>query len=126
LGKPRITETLDRLSSNTALKNSIYLLSIIIFFMFILLPPILGIVIKWNSIGEVLNQSELMSEALNAIGMSFAVAFFVSFIDLVAGIPMAWMITRGRSKWLNVLDTFSDIPFVVPTATLGYSLLRLC
>jgi len=123
LGKPRITETLDRLSSNTALKNSIYLLSIIIFFMFILLPPILGIVIKWNSIGEVLNQSELMSEALNAIGMSFAVAFFVSFIDLVAGIPMAWMITRGRSKWLNVLDTFSDIPFVVPTATLGYSLL---
>lgn len=123
MGKPRITETLDRLSSNTALKNSIYLLSIIIFFMFILLPPILGIVIKWNSIGEVLNQSELMSEALNAIGMSFAVAFFVSFIDLVAGIPMAWMITRGRSKWLNVLDTFSDIPFVVPTATLGYSLL---
>ena len=123
MGKPKITETLDKLSSNMAIKNSMYLLSIIIFFMLILLPPILGIVIKWNSIGDVLNQSNLLSEALNAIAMSFAVAFFVSFIDLVAGIPMAWMITRGKSKWLNVLDTFSDIPFIVPTATLGYSLL---
>ncbi|RLI15861.1 hypothetical protein DRO41_03490 [Candidatus Bathyarchaeota archaeon] len=123
MGKPKITETLDKLSSNMAIKNSMYLLSIIIFFMLILLPPILGIIIKWNSIGDVLNQSNLLSEALNAIAMSFAVAFFVSFIDLVAGIPMAWMITRGKSKWLNVLDTFSDIPFIVPTATLGYSLL---
>ena len=35
---------------------------------------------------------------------------------------MAWMITRGKSKWLSVLDTLSDIPFIVPTATLGYSL----
>ncbi|MCD6432114.1 iron ABC transporter permease [Candidatus Bathyarchaeota archaeon] len=123
MGKPKITERLDKLSSNMAIKNSMYLLSIIIFFMLILLPPILGIIIKWNSIGDVLNQSNLLSEALNAIAMSFAVAFFVSFIDLVAGIPMAWMITRGKSKWLNVLDTFSDIPFIVPTATLGYSLL---
>jgi len=36
LGKPKITETLDKLSSNTAIKNSMYLLSIIIFFMLIL------------------------------------------------------------------------------------------
>jgi len=71
----------------------------------------------------VLNQPQLISEALNAIAASFGIAFFVSFIDVVAGVPMAWMITRGKSKWLNVLDTFSDIPFIVPTATLGYSLL---
>jgi thiamine transport system permease protein len=36
---------------------------------------------------------------------------------------MAWLITRGKSKWLNILDTLSDIPFIVPTAALGYSLL---
>ena len=121
--KPKITETLDRLSSKTAIKNTIYMLSIIIFFAFILLPPILGIIIKWGSIQDVLNQPELMSEALNAVAASFAVAFFVSSIDVIAGVPMAWMITRGKSKWLNVLDTLSDIPFIVPTATLGYSLL---
>jgi thiamine transport system permease protein len=36
---------------------------------------------------------------------------------------MAWFIARGKSRWINVLDTFSDIPFIVPTAALGYSLL---
>ena len=121
--KPKITEALDKLSSKTIIKNTIYMLSIIVFFALILLPPILGIVMKWGSIQDVLNQPELISAASNAIAASFAVAFLVSFIDIIAGIPMAWMITRGKSKWLNVLDTLSDIPFIVPTAALGYSLL---
>lgn len=121
--KPKIAKALDKLSSKTAIKNTIYIVSILIFFALILLPPILGIIIKWGSIEDVLNQPKLMSEAFNAIAASFAVAFFVSFVDVVAGVPMAWMITRGKSKWLNVLDTLSDIPFIVPTATLGYSLL---
>lgn len=122
LSKSKIIETLDKLSSKTTIKNTIYLTSIIIFLVLILFPPILGIIIKWGLIQDVLDQSELMSEAVNAISASFAVAFFVSFIDVVAGVPMAWIITRGKSRWLNVLDTLSDIPFIVPTATLGYSL----
>jgi thiamine transport system permease protein len=120
--KLKIAKALDKLSSKTIIKNTIYIVSIIIFFALILFPPILGIIIKWGSIEDVLNQPKLMSEAFNAIAASFAVAFFVSFIDVVAGVPMAWMITRGKSKWLSVLDTLSDIPFIVPTATLGYSL----
>jgi len=121
--KPKIAKALDKLSSKTVIKNTIYIVSIVIFFVLILLPPILGIIIKWGSIEDVLSEPQLMSGALNAIGMSFAVALLVSFIDVVAGVPMAWMITRGKSKWLSVLDTLSDIPFIVPTATLGYSLL---
>jgi len=123
LSQPRITQILDRVSSKAAVRNTIYTISIAVFFALILLPPILGIIIKWDSIYSVLDEPKLMSEALNAIFSSFAVAFLVSFIDLVAGVPMAWMITRGKSKWLNVLDTLSDIPFIIPTATLGYSLL---
>ena len=44
-------------------------------------------------------------------------------MDLLAGVPLAWLITRGKSRWLSVLDTLADLPFVVPTAALGYSLL---
>ena len=121
--KLKITKTLDNLSSKSAIRNTVYLTSIILFFALILLPPILGIIIKWSTMQQVINTPELMSSALNAVSMSFAVAFLVSFIDVVAGLPMAWMITRGKSRWLNVLDTLSDIPFIVPTATLGYSLL---
>lgn len=64
-----------------------------------------------------------MSRATAAIYSSFVIAIFVSIIDVVAGLPTAWLITRGRSKWLNVLDTFADIPFIIPTVALGYSLL---
>ncbi len=64
-----------------------------------------------------------LARATSAIGASFIVALFVATVDILAGLPTAWLITRGESRWLNVLDTFSDIPFIVPTATLGYSLL---
>jgi thiamine transport system permease protein len=64
-----------------------------------------------------------MGRALSAVANSFAVALLVSVLDVLAGIPMAWLITRGKSKWLSVLDTLADIPFIVPTAALGYSLL---
>jgi thiamine transport system permease protein len=123
LPKPKIIEALDRLSSKKAVRYGVYLTAVTIFFALILLPPILGIIIKWGTMQQVLNQPQLMTRALNAIETSFAVALFVSALDVVTGIPMAWLITRGKSRWLNVLDTFSDIPFIVPTAALGYSLL---
>jgi len=120
--KHKITDALDRLSSKKSVKYGVYLTAVTIFFALILLPPILGIIIKWNTIQQVLSLPELTVGALNAIGNSFAVALLVSTIDVIAGVPMAWLITRGKSKWLNVLDTLSDIPFIVPTAALGYSL----
>ena len=91
--------------------------------MLILLPPIFGIVIKWGAIQTVFDQPELAGRALSAITASFIIALAVSALDLIAGIPMAWLITRGKSRWLSVLDTLADIPFIVPTAALGYSLL---
>jgi thiamine transport system permease protein len=122
LPKSKITEALDRLSSRKTVRYGVYLTAVTIFFALILLPPILGIIIKWNTMQQVLNQPELMTRALNAIENSFTVALLVSALDIVTGIPLALLITRGKSKWLNVLDTLSDIPFIVPTAALGYSL----
>jgi thiamine transport system permease protein len=118
-----MSEALDRLSSRKAVKYGVYLTAVILFFALILLPPILGIIIKWNTMQQVLNQPALMSRALSAVENSFMIALFVSALDVATGVPMAWLITRGKSKWLNVLDTVSDIPFIVPTAALGYSLL---
>ncbi len=121
--KSKITEALDNLSSRKAVKYAVYLTAVGLFFALILLPPILGIVVKWGTMQQVLNDQPLMNQALQAILYSFVIALLVSALDIVAGIPMAWLISRGKSRWLNVLDTFSDIPFIVPTAALGYSLL---
>lgn len=100
-----------------------YSCSAIFFFALILIPPILGILLKWNTMGQIFGDHSLMSRATAAVYASFAIAIFVSIIDLVAGLPIAWLIARGRSKWLSVLDTLADMPFIVPTVTLGYSLL---
>jgi len=123
LARFNITRFLDSLSSRSIVRYIVYSCSVAFFFALILVPPILGIVLKWNTIGEIFEKPSLMSRATAAIYASFAIALFVSIIDVVAGLPMAWFITRGGFKWLKSLDTLADIPFIIPTVALGYSLL---
>lgn len=123
LNKRKILATLDSLSSKKSIKFAVYLTATALFFALILLPPILGIFLKWGTMQQALGQPNLVSRALTAIQNSFTVALLVSAIDLITGIPMAWLIARQRSRWIGILDTLSDIPFIVPTAVLGYSLL---
>jgi thiamine transport system permease protein len=111
------------LSSKKLLKHSLYFSAIIVFFAIILVPPIIGIMMKIGTIQNVLDKSSLMDTTFVSISNSFTVGLIVSAFDLIAGIPLAWLVTRGESRWLNILDTLADLPFVVPTAALGYSLL---
>jgi thiamine transport system permease protein len=119
----RINKTLDKLSSKKTIKFAIYASAVIIFFALILVPPIAGIFLKWGNIQFILSQPALVNRALGAIQNSFIIALTVAALDLVAGIPMAWLITRGKSRWLSAIDTLADIPFIIPTTALGYSLL---
>jgi len=114
---------LDRVSSKPAARYLTYSVSIVFFFALIFIPPILGILIRWNQVGQIFENPNRQSRALAAIYASFGVALFVSLIDIIAGLPLAWFIARGKSRWLNALDTLVDIPFILPTVALGYSLL---
>jgi thiamine transport system permease protein len=100
-----------------------YLGAVLVFLALILLPPIIGIFTKADSIQQVIDQPSLLDRALIAVTNSFIIALIVSALDVIAGIPLAWLITRGKSRWMAILDTLADIPFIVPTAALGYSLL---
>jgi thiamine transport system permease protein len=119
----KITKQLDKLSSRKAIKYGVYASAVIIFFGLILVPPIAGIFIKWDNIQFILAQPVLVGRALGAIQNSFIIALIVAALDLLAGIPMAWLIARGKSRWLSAIDTLADIPFIIPTTALGYSLL---
>ena len=114
---------LDTLSANPAMRRGVYIGALLFFIILILIPPIIGILLKWDLIGETLRDSTLVARAQNAILASFAIAFFVSFLDLLAGLPLAWLIVRRRGRWVSIIDTLADIPFIVPTVTLGYSVL---
>ncbi len=121
--RQKISDALNTLSSKKVPKYATYSIAVIVFLTLVLLPPIIGIFTKVDSMGQAIQNSELTGRALGAILNSFIVALLVSLLDVLAGVPMAWLITRGKSRWMNVLDTLADIPFIVPTAALGYSLL---
>jgi thiamine transport system permease protein len=123
VNRRKLSDALNALSSKKAPKYTTYLAAIVIFLALILLPPIIGIFTKFGSIQQIFNQPALMDRALISITNSFIIALLVSAFDVVAGVPIAWLITRGKSRWLNILDALSDVPFIVPTAALGYSLL---
>jgi len=123
LSRSGLLKFLDRVSSKPTARYLTYSVSVAFFFALILIPPILGIVLKWNLIGQIFENPSLQSRALSAIYASFGIALFVSLVDVVAGVPLAWFISRGKARWLNILDTFVDIPFILPTVALGYSLL---
>ena len=118
-----IVKYLDRVSSKPIVRQLIYSGSVVFFFGIILIPPILGIFLKWNTLGEIFQDPSLMARASSAIYASFAIAFLVASLDMIVGLPFAWFIARGESRWLNVIDTLADMPFIIPTVTLGYSLL---
>jgi thiamine transport system permease protein len=119
----KLWNALNKLSSKKPLKYTLYLSAIIIFFAIILIPPIIGILIKTPTLQNIADQPALMNTALGAISNSFTIGLIVAALDLLAGVPLAWLITRSKSRWISILDTLADLPFVVPTAALGYSLL---
>jgi thiamine transport system permease protein len=119
----KIVKFLDRISSKPIVRYVVYVAAVLFFLLIIFVPPILGIGLRLSLFLNVVNNPQLVSRALNAIWLSFAVATLVSIIDLTAGIPTAWFIARGKSRWLNLIDTLADLPFIIPTVALGYSLL---
>ncbi|MEM1515104.1 MAG: ABC transporter permease subunit [Candidatus Bathyarchaeia archaeon] len=120
-GGPLIRK-LSELSSNRFIKIIIYSSSLIFFFALIFFPPIIGIIENFGCIGAIMGEHSLISRANIAIIQSFIMASVVSILDLMAALPLAWFIVRSKSRAIHFIDALVDIPFLMPTAALGYSL----
>ncbi len=60
----------------------------------------------------------------SAVGVSFLIGSVATAVDLATGVPMAILITRGRFRGLSkVLDALVNVPYIVPSAALGISLM---
>lgn len=118
-----LSARLDKSSSKQWAKRALYASAIIFLFALILLPPVLGITFRLGLVGQVLQDRGLTARAQSAILWSFAIAFSVAFLDLLAGLPLAWLIARGGSRFVSFFDALVDIPFIIPTVALGFSTL---
>jgi thiamine transport system permease protein len=98
---------------------------IILFFLFFVILPTIYILsyafTEWGSIEALLEDQGRMDLIWGAIGASFQIAGIVTVIDIVTGLPMAWMLVRKDFRGKNLLDTLIDMPLAVPTAALGFS-----
>jgi len=119
----RFLNILDGLSANRRVSDLVYAFSVIFFFALVLLPPMFGILLKFDKVEEVLRDPILLSRSWSAISWSFVLAFVVSALDLMLGIPLAWLIVRSSPRWGSIVDTLADIPFIIPTVALGFSTL---
>lgn len=60
-----------------------------------------------------------------ALRTSFGLALAAAIADAVAGLPIAWVLTRYRFPGRRLLDAAIDLPFALPTAVAGIALATL-
>lgn len=98
------------------LRKSIYVLAGVFFVLIIFLPAVFilsnvfvgGIVFNWV--------------ILKAVLVSLAIGAIVLLIDILFGLPLAWILTRSQSKLATIVDSLIDLSLVMPTAALGFSI----
>ena len=102
----------------------------------------MGLTLTWLSIivliplaGLFLKTSELSLDqfwaivssrrTLNALKISFGLAFLAALVNLVMGTIVVWALVRYRFPGRRLLDAIVDVPFALPTAVAGVALSAL-
>lgn len=106
------------------------ILIILIFVSFVLLPPInlfITVIRDWGEVYTLIFNDAILKDSvwqgmLRSISLSFQVAFVVTLIDLIIGIPIAHILARYDFRGKYILDTIIDLPLAVPTSALGFSI----
>ena len=120
-----ILNKVDDLSSRRELRSGWFGFITVFFLAFIILPTvyvlIYGIMDFQNLSDAALGDPEVMSMIWAAVFTSFSLALLVTVIDLIVGLPMAWIMVRKDFRGKKLLDTLIDMPLAFPTAALGFS-----
>lgn len=62
---------------------------------------------------------------LGPLWLSLQLALVTVLVLLVAGLPLAWWLAFGRSRWVIAADALVALPLVLPPTVLGFYLLIL-
>ncbi|HEX7792513.1 MAG TPA: sulfate ABC transporter permease subunit CysT [Afipia sp.] len=62
---------------------------------------------------------------LNALKISFGLAFLAAIVNLVMGMVIVWVLVRYKFPGSRIFDAIADIPFALPTAVAGVALTAL-
>ena len=92
----------------------------------IVLIPLAGLFIKtfelsWDQFIAIVTSRR----TLNALKISFGLAFAAAAVNLVMGVVIVWALVRYRFPGRRLFDAIVDIPFALPTAVAGVALSAL-
>lgn len=120
-----ILKTVDEISSRNKVRKGWFAFILFFFFVFIILPSIYVLffgISDWQTLqNNVLNNPDRMAIIYGALFNSFGIALIVTLIDIIVGLPMAWIMVRKEFRGKKYLDTLIDMPLAFPTAALGFS-----
>ena len=120
----RLLLAVERFSARTGLTKCVYSVGIVFFVLIVITPAIAGIVVQLFSLPNLTLGAGVADRMRAAVLWSFVIGLTVSSLDVLCGIPLAWLIVRRGGHWATILDSLADIPFIVPTVALGFSILE--
>jgi sulfate transport system permease protein len=92
----------------------------------IVLIPLAGLFLKTLELSPDQFWSIVTSRrTLNALRISFGLAFAAAIVNLVMGAIIVWALVRYRFPGRRLFDAIVDIPFALPTAVAGVALTSL-
>ncbi|MBN8979445.1 MAG: sulfate ABC transporter permease subunit CysT [Rhizobiales bacterium] len=92
----------------------------------IILIPLVGLFLKTFELSFAEFANIVTSRrTLNALKISFGLAFAAALVNLVMGSIVVWALVRYRFPGRRIFDAIVDIPFALPTAVAGIALTSL-
>jgi len=67
----------------------------------------------------------LSTTELDAIRLTLALAFITTLILLLIGTPLAWWLSRQKTRWPALVEAVVAMPLILPPTVLGFYLLLL-
>jgi thiamine transport system permease protein len=120
----RIMVEFERFSARPQIAKAVYVAAVAFFLLIVITPAIVGILAQLLTLPSLALPPTVAARMQSAVAWSFMIGLTVSSLDVLAGIPLAWLIVRNRGNWTTILDSLADIPFVIPTVALGFSILE--
>ncbi|MDQ5840383.1 MAG: ABC transporter permease [Chloroflexota bacterium] len=86
-----------------------------------LLVPLVGLLVRapWRGLPGILANSQV----LDALRLSLVCASAATFVSLVFGVPLAWVLARSQVRGISVLRALVTLPLVLPPVVGGVALL---
>ena len=98
------------------------------FWKILALPLLLFIAIPLVALFAHVSITDLMKnlnqrQVIEAISLSLVTSFTATFITLIFGTPVAYLLAQRRSRSHRLVDTLIDLPLVLPPSVAGVALL---